>query len=903
MEPIANATEVRWRRMEELFHAAMAYPAAERVAKVREWSGGDATLVAQLLAMLESDSAVEEKLATGASLTEDGVLQRGDGAEAWVGRRLGFFELERVLGRGGMGVVFLGRRVEGFVQAAAVKVMGRHLRASPAVSQFLRERETLAQLEHGNIARLLDGGVEDGTPYVVMEYVEGRRLDEVCDDAAVTLEEKLRLMLQLCEAVGYVHRNLILHRDLKPGNVMVTAEGVVKLLDFGTFKLLGAAEQDSAMTQAGMRAVTLRYASPEHIEGVAVSTAADVYSLGMVLYRMVAGRLPDGLDGLPVGQYLERLREENFAAPSAVRGLAGRLAGDVDAIVLKAVRYEAGARYGNVSALAEDIGRALEDRPVAARAGSRRYRVGKFYRRHRVALVGSAAVLLVLVGGVAAMVRQGQVARAEQRRAEAGVEEERKLAHLLLTGYFEQLKEIPGSTTAQRKAVTQAIVYLDDLNRVTDSPKLELDSVQAYTQMGALLGSPYQENLGDEPNAMKTLDKAIALSAKLVAGDATNLVYLQAAAAANLVMGQVYLGAGEPKMALEYLKPAAETSRKIAASSGVDAAMLAQAGRVLNTNGDVYGNTGKASLGDVATAIQSYQDSREFYGRSLKMNPACANCRRGVAIALWQLGMREADVDQDKAAALLSEGLKVLSGFSPEEQKSARVLRADDPLRQRLAQIYIRTGRVAEGLAMFDTVHQRMQKAVARDPEDGRALFDLVTFDISMAKGYHLLGRLPEELTVSQEMLDSMNALVKKDPRSMNWKAFHAQALLRVGAASAAVGKVAEGNRLIDAGVAEMVPLAEKPDAEEYVLSMAAEHLNAVHRDAAEALAFAQRAAAPMKSPDTYILVNLAVAQKNAGLTEEAKKTAQRVLEQIAKHPNASGNPEMAAQARVLLQS
>ena len=204
---------------------------------------------------------------------------------------------------------------------------------------------------------------------------------------------------------------------------------------------------------------------------------------------------------------------------------------------------------------------------------------------------------------------------------------------------------------------------------------------------------------------------------------------------------------------------------------------------------------------------------------------------------------------------------------------------------------------------MFDTVHQRMQKAVARDPEDGRALFDLVTFDISMAKGYHLLGRLPEELTVSQEMLDSMNALVKKDPRSMNWKAFHAQALLRVGAASAAVGKVAEGNRLIDAGVAEMVPLAEKPDAEEYVLSMAAEHLNAVHRDAAEALAFAQRAAAPMKSPDTYILVNLAVAQKNAGLTEEAKKTAQRVLEQIAKHPNASGNPEMAAQARVLLQS
>ena len=240
----------RWHLTEELFHRALTYSSDERVEQARAWCGADSTLLAQLLALIESNSSVEELIAAAPPVERQEFLLRQESpevspnpaaADPWLGRMLGSFRIESVLGRGGMGVVYLGQRVtEGFTQTVAIKVIARHLRSSPAVSQFLLERETLAKLEHPNIARLLDGGVEDDIPYVVMEYIDGQRLDAVCDDLATTIETTIRLTLQLCDAVIYVHRNLILHRDLKPGNVMVTSDGIVKLLDFGTLKLMSA---------------------------------------------------------------------------------------------------------------------------------------------------------------------------------------------------------------------------------------------------------------------------------------------------------------------------------------------------------------------------------------------------------------------------------------------------------------------------------------------------------------------------------------------------------------------------------------------------------------------------------------------------------------------------------------
>jgi len=460
----------RWERLETLFHRALELPEVTRAAKAREWCRDQPELLSELLEMLVSDSSVEKLLASNPP-TEGPVLVRPETtpetADIWIGRTLGPFKVERELGRGGMGVVYFGRRVSGgFTQTVAIKLIARHLSGSPAVHQFILERDTLSRLEHRNIARLLDAGVTpEGTPYVAMEYIEGRRFDHFCDEPALSLRGKLSLMLQLCEAVAYIHRHLVLHRDLKPANVMVTNEGTVKLLDFGTLKLLGSAAQlDSEMTQAGMRAISLRYASPEYIEGKALSTATDVYSLGMILYRTLAGHLPDGLKGLAIPEYLRRLQSGTIAPPSPRNILDKDLARDLDAITLKAIRFEASARYPSVDALADDLRRALDHRPVSARVGTTRYRLDRFVRRNRTLVAGAIAATLVLTAGVAAMTHEASLARAQSRRADAGVEEERKLAHILLFDYFEQLKRIPASTDAQRRAVAQALHYLDSLN-------------------------------------------------------------------------------------------------------------------------------------------------------------------------------------------------------------------------------------------------------------------------------------------------------------------------------------------------------------------------------------------------------------------------------------------------------
>ena len=375
-----DMTDERWKQVEHLFHAALEVPADEREALVAARCRDDPTLRAEVLALLRADSVVE-RLMSEPPAADSGALRREpppsetEAADPWLGRRVGPFVLDRVLGRGGMGVVYLAHRAQGgLTQSVAVKLIARHLRDSPAVGQFLTEREVLGRLEHPHIARLLDGGWEEGTPYVVMEYVEGLRIDEVCDDAATPIATKLALFLQLCAAVTYVHGHLVLHRDLKPGNVMVTRAGAVKLLDFGTLKRVDVEAADSLLTRAGLRSVTLRYASPEMLAGGRISTATDVYSLGLILCRVLTGRLPPD-SGAAHASDPEPALAELAATPSLRR--------DLEAIVAKALRHEPAQRFPSVAALAQDVRNALSDRPVLAREGTRRYRAAKFYRDPR----------------------------------------------------------------------------------------------------------------------------------------------------------------------------------------------------------------------------------------------------------------------------------------------------------------------------------------------------------------------------------------------------------------------------------------------------------------------------------------------------------------------------------------
>jgi serine/threonine-protein kinase len=318
------------------------------------------------------------------------------------GVRFGVWETVKLLGRGGMGEVFLARRVDGQIeQRAALKVMSRSLATTEYVERFRRERQLLARLEHSNIARLLDGGVNsDGSPYMVMEYVEGEPLDRYCTDRKLSIRERVLLVRSLCMAVDSAHRNLILHRDIKPSNVLVTADGVVKLLDFG------AARELDAGTLETRAPLTPAYASPEQLSGGPVTTLSDVYGLGATLYRLLAGVAPFGSGG-NISTLVRSVLEDEPPAPSATADLTPPerrdLQGDLDNIVRKAMEKDPARRYASAERLAADLGRWLDRRPIEARPRTWRYRAERFASRNRWGVMLAAALLLTLVAAVAAI--------------------------------------------------------------------------------------------------------------------------------------------------------------------------------------------------------------------------------------------------------------------------------------------------------------------------------------------------------------------------------------------------------------------------------------------------------------------------------------------------------------------
>ncbi|MGH9464902.1 MAG: WD40 repeat domain-containing serine/threonine protein kinase, partial [Thermoanaerobaculia bacterium] len=420
---MSDAVEAqRWRRVAELFDSLTGLPAAERSAHLDELGIEDPALRSEVEDLLSEADAVglldappAEVLATLLDELEEAIPEQP------VGARIGPYRLVEELGRGGMGVVYLAERVDGqFEQRVALKLVKRGLDTEEVLARFRRERQILARLDHRAIARLFDGGAtEDGRPYFAMEHVVGEPITVYCDGRRLSIEERLKLFRRVCEAVHHAHRHLVVHRDLKPSNVLVTAEGDLKLLDFGVAKLLGSGEEGQApptLTRVGLRAMTPEYAAPEQVLGNPVSTATDVYALGVVLYELLTGRRPYRL-GRRFGAEAERtILEVEPERPSAVveaqpedpdrtaeelararglspGGLRRRLTGDLDAIVLTALRKEPERRYGSAQGLGEDLERHLAGEPVTARPEGWAYRAAKFSRRHRAALAIVGALL------------------------------------------------------------------------------------------------------------------------------------------------------------------------------------------------------------------------------------------------------------------------------------------------------------------------------------------------------------------------------------------------------------------------------------------------------------------------------------------------------------------------------
>lgn len=420
----------RWQRVERLFSELLGLEGEELDRELDRRCGDDEALKEELTRLLGRSGRADAFLAgiaarAGIAPPEAESLLRASG------QQVGRYRLLEQIGRGGMGVVYLAERAdEAFDKRVAVKLLPLGLVTAEARARFERERRILARLEHPNIARLLDGGVtEEHTPYYVMEYVDGVPLDEYCRDRAPGLEQRLALFDAVCEAVAYAHRHLVIHRDIKPANILVTADGTPKLLDFGVAKLLDSETADTAtVTGLDKRHVTPAFAAPELLTEAPVTTATDVYALGLVLYVLLADQTPFGASGQSPLQWVQALSTHDPPAPSTIAdnpNRARQLRGDLDHIALKCTRNDPQQRYPSVDALRGDMARYADRLPVAARSATWRYRASRFVQRHRAALAVGAGVLVLLVAGLASTsyyavkaAREADWARQQWTRAE-----------------------------------------------------------------------------------------------------------------------------------------------------------------------------------------------------------------------------------------------------------------------------------------------------------------------------------------------------------------------------------------------------------------------------------------------------------------------------------------------------
>ena len=474
------------RQVEELFEASSQLPQDERAAFLDAACGNDTVVRIAVEELLTAANSAEHYFSDlshrlGLQSVFDGELELPQTES------IGAYRLVKLIGRGGMGVVYLAERAdEQFEKQVALKLLPIGIGGEAAQRRFLAERQILAHLVHPHIARLLDGGIcDDGTPYFVMDYVDGIPIDVYCDINRLDIEQRIALFIDIAEAVEYAHRNLVVHRDIKPGNILVEASGDAKLLDFGVAKLLIPNADEDSLTRVAGRPLTLKYASPESIRGEAVTTAADIYSLGMLLYVLLTGRFPYSLDMQDNAETQRLICEQDAILPSrgllslpedaarqiaanagsTPRGLAQRLQGDLDTIIAKALRKDPDRRYSTVEQFIADLRRYQQGLPVTARPASTAYRLQKFVRRHKAGVVAASAVVVALLT-VAGAAIYSAVTSAQQSKEIAAERDKAEQINDFLLSVFDL------SSPNQTKGET--VTALELLDRSADRVRSEM---------------------------------------------------------------------------------------------------------------------------------------------------------------------------------------------------------------------------------------------------------------------------------------------------------------------------------------------------------------------------------------------------------------------------------------------
>jgi tetratricopeptide (TPR) repeat protein len=810
-------TPDRWQRVKEVLQAAWERDFGERAAFLNEAYAADPGLRSRVEALLAADENAAEFLAAPAiglakaqTATASGEPRAGHSGEDSLptGTRVGHFSIDGLIGKGGMGVVYRAVREDDFRMQVAIKLLKRGTDTEAALSRFRAERQILARLQHPNIARLLDGGAtETGLPYFVMEYVQGTPLLQYA--APLSVRQRLELFRSVCSAVQYAHRNLIVHRDIKPGNILVTPEGIPKLLDFGIAKLLDPSADGApmALTAAGARLMTPDYASPEQVRGEPITTATDVYSLGAVLYELLTGQRAHNVEASSADEIEKEICSQEPKKPSTV---ARHLDPDLDNIILMALRKEPQRRYLSVEQFSEDIRLHMEGRPVKARKDTARYRAGKFLRRNRAGVALAALMLIGAVTAVSAVQRQAR--RAEQRFGQV-----RKLANTVLFDLNPEIERLAGSTKVRELLVKTSLGYLDSLAaEAGGDPALQLELAAAYEKIGDVQGNPLFSNLGHPKASLESYGKALVIADKL----GTSLQVLEIVARSRYKMGCVYNWAlGRFSHAEQSMREAITIADSIPEKTGQP---------VYRVRCEAHG-----FLGD----LETYRDAGAALGplrRSLEIGREWASAQPGsetkyfLAVAMSRLGVASQEIGNLSGALdLFQNELRLIEQLLEVDPGNVVWKRERDATYDRLGWVtghpqYPNLGDRKAAASWAQKLVSDAEKLQVADPDNVRAKFELGEATAALASTTRESDPTHAEQLYrrSLAMSDAVLAADPDDAETGYWQSFnrvgYAWVLRRLGKRSEALAelrKAAEklerlaGQNPEDARVAEYLGL------------------------------------------------------------------------------------------------
>jgi serine/threonine protein kinase/tetratricopeptide (TPR) repeat protein len=774
-----------------------------------------------------------------------------------IGKHVGNYKIVRELGYGGMGAVYLAERADGkFEQKVALKLLKREMNTAALRRRFQQEREILASLEHPNIARLLDAGAtDDGVPFIAMEFVEGMPLDDYCDRHGLELQSRLDLFRRVSSAVSFAHRNLVVHRDLKPSNILVDDEGTPKLLDFGISKILSAelGKEDSAtVTKLGV--MTPGYASPEQLQSQSVTTATDIYSLGVILYELLTGHRPfeqkegdlkeiykavieteppapsamvesdrgrapskvgqftDGpvtakLDGNPSAGGRTQANRYGMTSPRTVAISSQALRGDLDNIVLKALRKEPERRYTSVDSLAEDIHRHQRGLPVTARPNTFSYRAGKFITRNRASVIVAALLVIAVIGGIIATeLWQARVASAERERAEKRFTDVRKLANSYLFEVYPEIENLEGSLKAREKILTNALAYLDSLSsEAAGDLELQAELATAYEKIGDVQGALTNSSLGDIQSGLDSYGKAARLREAVYSADPRNVEAKEKLANNYYTTARTLWNNSQTAEAEIEFERALKLRRELVAEQAGKqefenrlAVLLIDYGAIPVFNSQ----TEKALvLFSEALAIVERLRGREPDNPDFKKTHT--RLLRIMSKAKGSIG------DYEGGIRGLTEAIAVSDELAKQFPNDFRVQRSVWLTETIVCELYIDKGDGPKAVETCVPTIEFPRKAFAKEPENGVVAFDLAISHFNSSRAFRLAGEYASTIDQAEKAIAVMAGLSAKNPDNMEYKRNLAIYETEIGRARLKLGRYDQAISSLQKSVDILVPIAE----------------------------------------------------------------------------------------------